>query len=151
MTHAEKPIFEYSQITNSIFIGSNVCCRIHFDKRLLNKSITADVSLEEERLDTPYGAEFFIWLPVKDKHAPTKAQLDFGTDVINSLVKLNKKVYVHCMYGHGRSPTLVAAYLIKYQNMSVSEAIGLIKTKRPVVHLEEIQIIALGEFEKNKD
>lgn len=86
MTYPDKPVFEYSQITDNIFIGSNVCCRVHFDERLLDKNIAADISLEEERLDAPYGVEFFIWLPVKDKYAPTRGQLNFGADTINSLI-----------------------------------------------------------------
>ena len=33
--------FEYSQITPCIYIGTNKCCDLGFDKRLIKKGITA--------------------------------------------------------------------------------------------------------------
>ena len=60
---------------------------------------------------------------------------------------MEKKVYVHCQNGHGRAPTLVAAYFIK-QGKQVEDAVNLIKDKRPAIHLEEVQKQALEEFSK---
>lgn len=61
------------------------------------------------------------------------------------LVKMKKKVYAHCQNGHGRAPTLAAAYLIK-NGKRVDEAIKIIKSKRPAIHLEVGQKAALAEF-----
>lgn len=38
--------FEYSQITDYIYIGNNMCCQQHFSKELLKKGVRVDISLE---------------------------------------------------------------------------------------------------------
>lgn len=131
---------DYSQISDNIFIGTNMCCQLDFDKELLSKGIEADISLEEDRSDTPFGVNFYLWLPTKDQTSPTKEQTKVGIEAIKNLVDLNKKIYLHCKNGHGRAPTLFAAYLIKEEGMKPEEAIEFIKNKRPVVHLSEAQI-----------
>ena len=68
MKHA-KFRFEYSQITPYIFVGTNMCCTVHLDKSLMKKGIRADISLEEERIDAPFGANYYFWLPTKDHTA----------------------------------------------------------------------------------
>lgn len=145
--HHDEPLFEYNQITDQIFIGTNFCCQIHFDEDLLSKDITVDVSLEGEKVDAPYGVEFFSWIPVKDEHAPTMDQFGIGVSVLDKLIKMGKKVYVHCEHGHGRAPTLVAAYFIS-QGTTTESAAARIKEKRPVIHLNNVQITALKKFEK---
>jgi protein-tyrosine phosphatase len=142
----EEPIpFEFNYITDGIYIGTNQCCQTHFDERLKREGITADVSLEEDRLDAPFGVEFYLWLPVKDHTPPTPAQLELGVDFLEKLVGLGKKIYVHCRRGHGRAPTLVAAYLIKKGNIP-EEAEKLIKAQRPSIHLQPSQKQALEAF-----
>ena len=145
--HAQVKELEYNYIADGIYIGTNQCCQIHFDEKLKKEGITADISLEEERIDTPFGVEFYVWIPIKNHIAPTQDQLDFGVSTLEKLVSLKKKIYVHCQNGHGRAPTLVAAYLIK-QGKSPDEAIAFIKTKRPSIHLEDVQKEALVEFSK---
>lgn len=146
--HPQIKRLEYNYITNGIYIGTNKCCKTHFDKILKNDGIKADISLEKERLDRPFGVEFYIWIPIKDHTAPTQEQLEFGVALLEKLVALKKKVYIHCQNGHGRAPTMVAAYLIK-KGKNVNEAIDFIKEKRPSIHLEKAQRNALIEFSKN--
>lgn len=141
------PPFEYNQITENIFLGTNACCIDHFKTELLEKGITADISLEKERLDASFGVDVFLWLPTIDHTPPTQKQFNTGVDTIASLIKSGYKIYIHCKNGHGRAPTLTAAYLIT-MGMTADEAIARIKEKRPVIHLEESQIAALHEFQK---
>ncbi|HBC73133.1 MAG: Dual specificity protein phosphatase [Candidatus Amesbacteria bacterium GW2011_GWB1_47_19] len=143
---------DYSQITENIIIGSDLCpgpgCPVHSEE-FKNLGVCAEVNLEIERNEKPTpGIDVYLWLPTEDKQAPNPDQLAIGTAAINEMVKTNKTIYVHCRNGHGRSPTMVAAYLIRYRNMGVSEAIALIKQKRPEIHPEEVQIKALEEFYK---
>lgn len=138
---------EYSQITPYIFIGTNMCCQTHFDKDLLRRKIEADISLEYERIDTPWGVKYFLWIPTKNHTSPTQKQLALGANVLKQLVDKRIKTYVHCEHGHGRAPTLVAAYFI-LTGKSLEEAISLIKKKRPSIHLEKVQINALRKFER---
>lgn len=141
-------VMDFSQITDDIFIGTNFCCTTHFDKRLLAKGVRADISLEDKRVDTPFGVGYFLWLPTKDKTAPTQTRLAMGADALNHLVSAGIKTYVHCKNGHGRAPTLVAAYFL-LTGMGVEEAIEKIAQKRPEVHLEKPQIKALKDFKKS--
>lgn len=136
---------EYSKINQYIYIGTNACCQRHFDKNLLKKGITTDISLEEIRMDTPFGIKCYLWLPVKDHTAPSLYQFTMGVSCIANAVKIKNKIYVHCKNGHGRAPTLVAAYFIT-QGMSTKEAIAFLKSKRAGVHLMPSQINALKKF-----
>lgn len=140
--------FEYSQITEHLFIGTNYCCQGHFDSELMSLGITADISLEEERLDAPFGVKYFLWLPVKDDTAPSQDQLRVGVNFIDDLVKAGEKIYIHCAKGHGRAPTLAASYFIT-EGMEVDEAVEKIKASRPEAHLVLPQIEALRIFKKS--
>ena len=140
--------FEYSQITKYIYIGNNMCCQEHFSKELLKKEVKADISLEEKRLDYPFGVEFYLWMPVKEHYPPTQDQFKLGAAVLKKLIELKKKVYIHCEKGHVRAPTLTAAYFIS-QGMSLKEALNLLKLKRPVIHLNTRQITGLKKFERS--
>jgi len=145
--HSQIKELEYKEIADGIYIGTNQCCQTHFDEELKKKGITADISLEEDRLDAPFGVDFYIWMPVQNHTAPKYDQLEFGVSVLEKLVSMGKKVYVHCKNGHGRAPTLVAAYLIK-KGKTPAEAEALIKSKRPTMHLEDVQRQALEDFSK---
>lgn len=144
-----QPI-DYNYITDGIYIGTNQCCQTHFDADLKAKeNIEADISLEAEQMDHPAGISFYIWLPTLDHHAPTPVQLDFGIAALEKFVAMKKRIYVHCQLGHGRAPTLVAAYLIA-RGQTVEQAINFITEKRPVIHLEEAQKQALIAFSSQR-
>jgi protein-tyrosine phosphatase len=145
-THPQNKL-DYNYITDGIYIGTNQCCKTHFDEKLGKEGITADISLEEDRLDAPFGVDFYIWMPVKNHAAPKREQLEFGVSVLEKLVSMGKKVYVHCKNGHERAPTLVAAYLIK-KGKSPEQAEEFIKSQRPSMHLEDVQRQVLEDFNK---
>lgn len=138
----------FDQITDSIWIGNNMCCAVH-NNELLKLGFDADIDLEENRAEEPPHTSIYLWLPTKDHTPPTMQQLKTGVAALTSLVEQHMKVYVHCKNGHGRAPTLVAAYLIN-QGMGVDEALALIKQRRPVIHLESRQIEALKQFAQAK-
>lgn len=147
--HAQIKQLEYDYIADGIYIGTNQCCQTHFDGKLKAEGITADISLEENRLDAPFGVEVYIWIPVKNHMPPAPDQLEFGVSVLQKLVGMKKKVYVHCENGHGRAPTLVAAYLLS-TGKTPEEVEVFIKTRRPSVHLEEVQREALQSFSRRR-
>lgn len=137
--------FDYDQIDDNIFIGTNMCCQFGFDRELLSKGVRADISLEEVRIDTPTGVDYFLWLPTIDKNPPAPDKLELGVEVIDFLVKRKIKVYIHCQNGHGRAPTLFAAYLIR-KGMKIDDAVSYIKSKRPTIHITNSQLKALKKF-----
>lgn len=140
--------FNYSKVTQHIYLGSNMCCQTHFDQKLLKKGVTLDVSMEGERIDRPRGIAYYLWLPTRDHTAPTMRRLAMGVQAIREAVTANEKVYVHCKNGHGRGPTMVAAYLIKERGMTVDEAEAFIKKRRPEIHMEPTQLKRLAQWER---
>jgi uncharacterized membrane protein YphA (DoxX/SURF4 family) len=147
--HSPLKNIDFNHIINGIYIGTNQCCRTHFDQELSKLGIEADISLEETRVDSPFGIKYYFWLPVKNHEALTQEQLDFGVSVLRELSALNKKVYVHCQNGHGRAPSLVAAYLVS-GGKNPEEAIAIIKNQRPAIHLNDVQMQSLVDFAKRQ-
>lgn len=145
--HPTKIPFEFNKITDFIYLGTNQCCQIHFKEKLLKNGIKVDISLEKEHLDKPLGVDYFLWIPVTDKKAPSQKQLLIGAKSIKEFIDNKIKVYVHCKRGHGRSPSLVAAYFILEGN-NVNEAIRKVRDKRKI-HLTKGQIKALRIFDKS--
>ncbi|MFC1980842.1 dual specificity protein phosphatase family protein [Chloroflexota bacterium] len=144
--HSKVVPLGYRQITEHIYLGTNQCCQTHFAESLLAIGIRADISLEQERLDAPYGVDYYLWLPVVDKTPPSQEQLIIGSKTVKNLVDNNIKIYIHCKWGHGRSPTLVAAYFI-LEGLKANQAIRKVRDKREI-HLALSQINALKEFEE---
>ena len=147
--HPKHVPFEYSKITEYVYIGTNQCCQMHFNKNLLKKGIKSEISLEKEKLDSPFGVDYFLWIPVIDHKAPTQKQMLIGAKCIKNMVDNKIKVYIHCQRGHGRSPTLGAAYFI-LEGMTANQAIKKIKQKRKNIHMTRVQIKALKTFEKKR-
>ena len=56
--------------------------------------------------------------------------LNYITNVIHQYNNNNKKIFIYCYAGKQRSPSIIAAYLIKYYNFSTYEAINYIKQKK---------------------
>ena len=139
--------FDYNKITDEIYLGTNYCCKVHFDSELLKMGVVADISLEAENVDNPYGIKYFLWLPTIDHTAPTMNALVIGCQMIYFLVSRKIKVYIHCKNGHGRAPTLVAAYYIS-TGMSVKKAIREIAKERHEIHIEPVQKAMLERFAK---
>lgn len=139
---------DYNLITDGIYVGTNQCCQMGLSDVLKKEGITADISLEEERLDQPFGVESYLWLPTKDHTPPSDSQLELGVLTLERLTAQGMKVYVHCKNGHGRAPTLVAAYLIK-KGMTFEEAEKLLKKGRPETHILPNQQAALKKFERS--
>src|SRR3989339_177930 len=80
---------DYNHIIDGIYIGTNQCCRMHFDELLKNKEgITADISLEENHLDMPFGVDFYTWLPTVDDNPSNPDQLALGASILKQLAAL---------------------------------------------------------------
>lgn len=142
-------LIEFSQITPNIFLGTNLCCAVHADK-LKAIHVSIDINLEVERPEEPPEIESYLWLPVVDGQAPSLYQVSIGVAAMKNTINQGKNVYVHCKNGHGRSPTLVIAYLIS-MGMIQEEAFQLVKSKRPEIHLHEVQIETLRQFASMKN
>jgi dual specificity MAP kinase phosphatase len=145
-------VFDYSKVSDQIFIGSDLCkagvCLIHGEEfRALGVTVEINLSAENNELP-PKDIESYTWLPVVDGYSPNQMQLEVGTSIMDTAIRDGKKIYVHCKNGHGRSPSLICAYFIRFGGMDLEEAISLVKKKRPEVHIEDTQRRELVEFSK---
>jgi atypical dual specificity phosphatase len=91
-------------------------------------------------------------LSVNDDRKPQsyidmKNELPMAVDAINDALRSNLDVYVHCAAGRYRSPTVIVAYLVKYTEMSLQEAITYVqKCKRDAFFFEHHFMEALVDF-----
>ena len=58
--------------------------------------------------------------------------LHMAIDTLAALIDSYPRVLVYCHAGRSRSPTIVAGYFIKYQNMSVESALQTVANKRKI-------------------
>ena len=59
-----------------------------------------------------------------------------------------KSLFVHCFMGSSRSATIIIAYLMKYHNYNLRDALNFVKEKREVVNLNQDFFKQLSEFDK---
>jgi len=148
MEHEHTKI-SYNKIDELLYAGNNMCCQKHFEMELLSKGITADISLEAERLDNPHGVKYFFWFPWPEDTAPSAELINLALEVFGGLMRRNIKTYVHCKNGHGRTTTFLASYFIRKLKINTDKALAIVKEKRPSGHLNEVQRRFLIDFEKD--
>lgn len=69
------------------------------------------------------------------------------SDFIHSALHEGGAVYVHCLMGISRSPTIVAAYLISRKGYGAEEALAFLTSRRPIVDPNAGFRAALYEWE----
>jgi atypical dual specificity phosphatase len=101
------------------------------------------VNNQKETLSNDYK---FVY--VKDYGVPTIEVLDNIVDYINRKINKEKKpLVVHCAAGKGRTGTILAAYLLKQNNISSQDAIKKIRTLRPGSIQSRVQEEILQQYE----
>ncbi|MDA1334717.1 MAG: dual specificity protein phosphatase [bacterium] len=143
-------VIKYSKITPQIYIGTNLCCGVH-SVQLRKLGVRVDIDLEythAENFSSP-DMEAILILPVRDHSTPPQRQFEMGVAFLEVAVKTKKKTYVHCLNGHGRSPTLVIAYFMKTNGWSLNESFEYIKKRRPPIHITKSQIAGLRKYKKS--
>ena len=90
------------------------------------------VTVREEPLDDEWVKEVkYLHIMSNDMGVPEFVDLGSAVDFIHGRITNNEPVMVHCLAGLGRTGTLLACYLIKYQKMPAEEAIQKIREERP--------------------
>lgn len=64
---------------------------------------------------------------------------------LTSLVKANKRVYVHCTAGVNRSSSVVLAFLVWKRKYSVDQALRIVRSRRPQASPYSAVVSLLGQ------
>ncbi len=72
-----------------------------------------------------------VWTPIQDGSADAmRERLEAALADLHSLIRDERRVYLHCNAGLNRAPTLAIAYLRAHRNMSLDEALAHVKKRR---------------------
>lgn len=136
-----------SWITEQVAIGGAGITPDNWHEFIDDLKITAIVNLRREYQDsfTPPDPMAYLWLPVEDLTDPTPEQLLLGVQFIDTVVKANQHVLIHCKMGIGRSPTLAAAYLI-WTGFSIHKAVHKVLSMASYMTQPVISYSALNKF-----
>ena len=141
----------FSWVTEGKLAGSGLPITEDEFRWVVDKGIKSIVSVREVPLPSKWfdGGEIdYLHLMVEDYGAPTMEVLDEAVDYIDKKIGSGKAVLVHCAAGKGRTGALLAAYMIKKENLTAEQAIEKIRLMRPGSVQSVTQETALSMYEK---
>lgn len=114
-----------------------------------NQGVKSIVTMTEDSLPNSWldGLEY-LHVPTEDLTAPDLEKIDSAVDYINERIENKEPVMVHCAAGIGRTGTILASYLIKYQKMTAIKAIEKVRNERPGSVQSDMQEMAVSMYEK---
>jgi protein-tyrosine phosphatase len=144
------PLAKRSVITPQLILGGQYGVRSMNTLRKLGVTAVVNMRMHSVHKDIAVKGLSILNLPTPDRHAPSLADLQKGVRFIESEIKRDGKVYIHCKYGEGRGPTMAITYLI-YSGMTYDDAYTLVKNVRTFISPTKVQIDRMKEFERKKN
>ena len=96
------------------------------------EGIKSIVTIREEPLDDDWVDDInYLHTNSNDMGVPEFDDLVKSVDFIHQRITNSEPVMVHCLAGLGRTGTLLACYLIKYEKTSADDAVERIRKQRP--------------------
>jgi hypothetical protein len=136
----------YAQVVHNLYLGRRMTSNEARRMRVLRWRAILDLAAEFEEVARLRREKFYRSLPVLDAMAPVGAELSVTVEWLEKRVA-EGPVFVHCALGHGRSATVVVAYLLATGEAStVEEGIALVRSKRPGIRLNARQRAAAEEY-----
>lgn len=150
---------DYHEIEDGIFIG-NIKSVIgdYLTKQsdvldILNIKVVISALSEEEYDDNMVAKEDFPdieWHRLVISDDDNEKIAPYFSSVYNWIKASNlenKNIFIHCLGGLSRSPTLVIAYLMIEHRWNFEESYNFVKTKRPYISINSGFINQLKELE----
>ena len=117
---------------------------------VLKQGIKSIVTMTENALPQTWveGVKY-LHIPTQDLTAPDMDKIDTAVEFIQKRISNKESVMVHCAAGMGRTGTILACYLIKFQKYSAKNAIEKVRDERPGSIQSEMQKMAIHLYEKH--
>lgn len=144
----KKPT-NFSWLINDKLAGSGMPTSVSEIDWILKQGVKSIVTMTEDSLPESWVVNIkYLHVPTEDYSAPDMEQIDEAVEFIRNRIESNEPVMVHCAAGVGRTGTILACYLVKYENISAKIAIQKVRKERPGSIQSESQEIAIGLYYK---
>ena len=145
----KKPT-NFSWLIDNKLAGSGMPTTINEINWILNQGVKSIITMTENALPESWVKDTkYLHVPTEDLSAPDIEKIDEAVDFIHERINNNEPVMVHCAAGIGRTGTVLACYLIKYQKYSAKNAIEKVRKERPGSIQSERQEIVIELYEKH--
>jgi len=141
---------KFSWLIEKKLAGSGIPTSINEAQWVIEQGVKSIVTVREEPLDDDWVKDVnYLHVHSNDMGVPEFDDLVSAVDFIHRRITDNEPVMVHCLAGLGRTGTLLACYLIKYQKMSADDAIQKVREERPGSIQSYPQEEIIFQFEKS--
>ncbi len=145
----KKPT-NFSWVIDEELAGSGMPTSMDEFDWILGQGVRSIVTMTEDPLPDMWTAKIdYMHVPTPDLTAPNMDEIDKAVDFIREQINQSHPVMVHCAAGVGRTGTILACYLIKYQKYPAHKAIEKIREDRPGSIQSKVQELAVDFYEKH--